>query len=79
MRPRNYHVYIMGSLSNALYRVTNDLERRVFEHKEGKPGSFTGLYRVNRLVYYESSVTLIKRSLARRKSRTQRRNRRSSS
>ena len=44
MHQRNYYVYIMGSLSRTLYTgVTNDLERRVFEHKEGTPGSFTGL------------------------------------
>src|SRR5216683_6676686 len=43
-----------SSLSRTLYSgVTNDLERRVFEHKEGKPGSFTARYRVNRLVYCE--------------------------
>jgi hypothetical protein len=42
MAYRNYHVYIMSSLSRTLYTgVTNDLARRVFEHKEGKPGSFT--------------------------------------
>ncbi len=33
--------------------VTNDLERRVAEHKEGKPGSFTDRYNVTRLVYFE--------------------------
>ncbi len=39
MRQRNYHVYIMCSLSRTLYTgVTNDLERRVGQHKEGKPG-----------------------------------------
>jgi putative endonuclease len=54
MRPRNYHVYIMSSLSRTLYtEVTNDLERRVLEHKEGKPGSFMARYNVNRLVYFE--------------------------
>ena len=54
MRQHNYHVYIMSSLSRTLYTgVANDLERRVFEHKEGRPGSFTARYRVNRLVYFE--------------------------
>jgi putative endonuclease len=49
MRRRNYYVYIMSSLSRTLYTgVTNDLERRVGEHKEGKPGSFTSRYKVNR-------------------------------
>lgn len=33
--------------------MTNNLERRVAEHKEMKPGSFTARYRVTRLVYYE--------------------------
>jgi len=54
MRERTYYVYIMSSLSRTLYTgVTNDLARRVFEHKERKPGSFTACYNVNRLVYYE--------------------------
>jgi putative endonuclease len=41
------------SLKDTLHWVTNDLERRVFEHKEGNPGSFTARYNVNRLVYFE--------------------------
>jgi len=54
MRHHNYYVYIMSSLSRTLYAgVTNDLERRVGEHKEGKPSSFTARYNVNRLVYFE--------------------------
>jgi putative endonuclease len=44
----------MSSLSRTLYTgVTNDLERRVGEHKEGQPGSFTARYNVKRLVYFE--------------------------
>ena len=54
MRNRSYHVYIMSSISRTLYTgVTNDLERRVQEHKSGTPGSFTERYKVNRLVYFE--------------------------
>jgi len=54
MRDCTYCVYIMSSLSRTLYTgVTNDLERRVFEHKEGRPGSFTVRYHANRLVYLE--------------------------
>jgi putative endonuclease len=53
MPERAYFVYVMSSLSRTLYTgVTNDLERRVAEHKEGKPGSFTGRYNVTRLVYF---------------------------
>jgi putative endonuclease len=54
MRQHNYYVYIMSSLSRTLYAgVTNELERRVSEHKEGLPGSFTARYHINRLVYCE--------------------------
>ena len=54
MRERAYFVYVMSSLSRTLYTgVTNDLERHVAEHKEGKPGSFTARYNVTRLVYFE--------------------------
>ena len=67
MRQRNYYLFIMASLSRTLYTgVTNDLERRVFEHKEGTPGSFTGRYRVNRLVYDEE-FTDINQAIAREK------------
>ncbi|HYB91293.1 MAG TPA: GIY-YIG nuclease family protein [Candidatus Binataceae bacterium] len=51
---RAYFVYITSSLSRTLYAgVTNDLERRVHEHKTGTPGSFTARYNVKRLVYFE--------------------------
>ncbi len=54
MRDWTYSVYIVSSVSRTLYTgVTNDLERRVFEHKQGTPGSFTARYRVDRLVYFE--------------------------
>ncbi len=33
--------------------VTNNLKRRVWEHKEGLGSIFTGRYRVTKLVYYE--------------------------
>lgn len=54
MSDRTYYVYIMSSPSRTLYTgVTNNLERRVFEHRENKPGSFTARYHITRLVYYE--------------------------
>ena len=50
-----YYVYIMASRSGVLYTgVTNDLNRRVGEHKEGQIPGFTRTYKVTRLVYYES-------------------------
>jgi putative endonuclease len=33
--------------------VTNNLERRVFEHQAKQPNSFTGKYNCNKLVFYE--------------------------
>jgi len=67
MACRTYHVYIMSSLSRTLYTgVTNHLERRVAQHKEGKPGSFTARYHVNRLVYCEE-FSDINQAIAREK------------
>src|ERR1041384_1708619 len=51
---RTYYVYIMASRSRVLYvGVTNDLARRVSEHKRGRNAGFTSRYRVTRLVYFE--------------------------
>ena len=51
-----YFVYIMSSRSRTLYTgVTNNLERRVNEHKHGRIPGFTAKYRVTRLVYYEAT------------------------
>ncbi len=48
--------YIMTNKYNTvLYTgVTNDLKRRVFEHKSGLGGVFTSRYNVTKLVYYEA-------------------------
>ena len=46
----------MASKSHTLYTgVTNDLTRRVHEHKAGKGSRFTGKYRITRLVHYEET------------------------
>jgi putative endonuclease len=53
---RQFSVYIMASRYRVLYvGVTNDLVRRVTEHKDGKIPGFTQRYRVTRLVYYETT------------------------
>jgi putative endonuclease len=53
-QPRSYYVYIVASLSRTLYTgVTNDLERRVVEHKSGTGSRFVSRYRVTSLVYFE--------------------------
>ena len=53
---REYCVYIMTNARHTvLYTgVTNDLQRRVKEHKGGKGSAFTKKYNVNKLVFYES-------------------------
>ena len=53
---KEYFVYIMTNKYNTvLYTgVTNNLLRRVWEHKEGFGSIFTHNYRVTKLVYYES-------------------------
>ena len=50
-----YHVYILASSSGVLYTgVTNNLERRVMEHKQEICDGFTKKYKVTRLVYFEA-------------------------
>jgi putative endonuclease len=51
---RFYYVYIMTNRSQTLYTgVTGNLERRVFEHKQGIKGEFAARYKIDRLVYFE--------------------------
>jgi putative endonuclease len=51
---RTFYVYIMGSKFGVLYiGVTNNLERRVKDHREGLTPGFTKKYRVRRLLYFE--------------------------
>ena len=53
---KKYYVYILASLSGTLYTgMTNDLMRRVYEHKHGLLEGFTKKYDVHRLVYYEET------------------------
>jgi putative endonuclease len=52
---RSYWVYILASgLGGTLYiGVTNNLVRRVYEHKAGLAEGFTKRHKVHRLLYYE--------------------------
>ena len=54
MGDKQYFVYILTSKSGTLYTgMTNNLERRIYEHKNKLIDGFTKKYNVDRLVYYE--------------------------
>jgi|SRR5277367_1852453 len=55
MKRHCYSVYLIASKSRVLYiGMTNNLERRMFEHKNDMVDGFSKQYRYHRLVYYES-------------------------
>jgi len=56
----NYYVYILASKKNGvLYTgVTNNLIKRVYEHKENLIEGFTKRYFVHKLVYFESTNSI---------------------
>ena len=65
----NYYVYILASATNytVYIGVTNDLLRRVYEHREHlDPDSFTSQCNVHKLVYFEQTND-IKTALEREK------------
>ncbi|MGA2961041.1 MAG: GIY-YIG nuclease family protein [Candidatus Korobacteraceae bacterium] len=52
---RHFYVYIAASISGTLYiGVTNNLHKRIWQHKQGAFEGFTKQYEVNRLIYFES-------------------------
>jgi putative endonuclease len=55
MSPRSFWVYILASeLGGTLYiGVTNDLIRRVYQHRNDVVRGFTKRYGVHRLIYFE--------------------------
>ena len=64
----NYYVYILANWNNrVLYvGVTNNLVRRLYEHKNKLVDGFTKRYNVHKLVYYEHT-TDINSAIAREK------------
>ena len=54
----NYCVYILTNKSNRVMYigVTNNLERRIYEHKQELVEGFTKRYHVNKLVYFETTT-----------------------
>jgi putative endonuclease len=52
---KTYYVYIMTNRTRTLYTgVTNNLERRLLQHKRKLLPGFTREYNIDRLVYYET-------------------------
>lgn len=56
--PQSFWVYILASQTRVLYTgMTNDLSRRLAEHRSGRGSSFVRRYRATRLVYVEEHRT----------------------
>lgn len=56
-----YYVYLMTNYTNTVVYtgVTNNLERRVFEHKNKLLKGFTQRYNVKKLIYFETTSNII--------------------
>jgi len=57
---KQYYVYLLTNKRNTvLYTgVTNDLQRRVYEHREKLVSGFTKKYNIYKLVYYEETKSI---------------------
>jgi putative endonuclease len=64
---KSYYIYIMTSRTRRMYTgLTNNLVRRVFEHKSSSINGFSKKYRTTRLVYFEE-IKDIQSAIAREK------------
>ena len=54
---KSYYVYLLTNWNNRVMYVgmTNNLERRVYEHKNRLVSGFTKNYNINKLVYFEET------------------------
>ena len=56
LRERRYYVYVPTNRTRRLYAgVTNDLERRMYEHKDKLVPGFASKYNLTWLAYYEET------------------------
>ena len=63
----SYYVYILTNKSKTLYTgVTNDLERRIYEHQNKLVPGFTVQYNISRLVFFEATPN-VRAAIAREK------------
>jgi putative endonuclease len=55
--PKKYYIYLLTNWNNRVMYigVSNNLERRLYEHKNKLVKGFTEKYNVHRLVYYEET------------------------
>jgi len=55
---KTYYVYIITNKLNSVFYIgiTNDLIRRIYEHKNKLQKGFTKKYNINKLIYYEEFV-----------------------
>lgn len=60
MTEKTYYVYLLTNWNNKVMYVgvTNDLKRRLFEHKNKLLKGFTEKYNVNKLVYFEETLNI---------------------
>ena len=64
---KQYYVYIMTNRSGTLYTgVTNNLQRRVHEHRSGSIPGFTERYRIMHLIFCETTSN-VKEAITREK------------
>ena len=56
---RDFYVYILANGSRMLYvGVTNDLQRRVYEHRKKLIPGYTRQYNISRLVFFEATANV---------------------
>jgi putative endonuclease len=57
---KQYYIYILSNASRRIYvGVTNNLERRVYEHKHKLISGFTSEYNITRLVFFEITSDVV--------------------
>jgi putative endonuclease len=58
---KSYWVYLLTKWNNKVMYVgvTNDLERRIYEHKNKLVDGFTKKYNISKLVYFEETIDVV--------------------